>query len=98
LEKTDSLTNLLKLNNMEISTVKANKVLVALGLLSEKERPSSKFAGKMKKYKVLTGQGLQYGINMENPSSSGQTTPHYFNDSFAGLLALIQEEIKRGPA
>jgi hypothetical protein len=97
-EKTESLTNLLKLNSMEISAVKANKVLVALGLLSEKERPSSKFAGKMKKFKALTEQGLQYGVNVENPSSPGQTTPHYFNDSFAGLLALIQEEIKRGPA
>jgi hypothetical protein len=97
-EKTESLTNLLKLNSMEISAVKANKVLVALGLLSEKERPSSKFAGKMKKFKALTEQGLQYGVNVENPSSPGQTTPHYFNDSFAGLLALIQEEIKRGSA
>jgi hypothetical protein len=52
----------------------------------------------MKKYKALTVQGLQYGVNVENPSSPGQTTPHYFNDSFAGLLALIQEEIKRGSA
>ena len=98
MEKTDSLTNLLKLNSMGISTVKANKVLVALGLLAEKERASTKYAGKMKKYKALTVQGLQYGVNVENPSSPGQTTPHYFNDSFAGLLALIQEEIKRGPA
>ena len=98
MEKTDSLTNLLKQSSLEISTVKANKILVALGLLAEKERPSSKYAGKMKKYKALTEQGLRYGINEENPSSPGQTTPHYFVDSFAALLALIQEEIKRGQA
>jgi hypothetical protein len=97
-EKTDSLTNLLKLNQVDISTVKANKILVALGLLAEKERPSAKYAGKMKKYKVLTGQGLRYGVNVENPSSPGQTTPHYFVGAFAGLLALIQEQSKRGPA
>ena len=98
MEKTDSLTNLLKLSNLEISTVKANKILVALGLLAEKERPSSKYAGKMKKYKALTEQGLRYGINEENPSSPGQTTPHYFVETFPGLLALIQEQSKRGPA
>jgi len=97
-EKTESLTNLLKLSNLEISTVKANKILVALGLLAEKERPSSKYAGKMKKYKALTEQGLRYGINEENPSSPGQTTPHYFVATFPGLLALIQEQSKRGPA
>ncbi|MHB1015411.1 MAG: hypothetical protein ACYC2W_09070 [Desulfurivibrionaceae bacterium] len=98
MEKTDSLTNLLKLSNVAISTVKANKILVALGLLAEKERPSSKYAGKMKKYKALSEQGLRYGINVENPSSPGQTTPHYFSDTFVELLALIQREIKRGPA
>lgn len=90
MEKTDSITNLLKLHKADISAVKANKILVSLGLLSEKQRPSTKYAGKMKKYKVLTEQGLQYGVNDENPSSPGQTTPHYFTDTFAQLLALIQ--------
>ena len=98
MEKTDSLTNLLKLHDVAISTVKANKILVALGLLAEKERPSAKYAGKMKKYKALTGQGLRYGVNVENPSSPGQTTPHYFNDTFGELLALIQEESTRSGA
>jgi len=90
-EKTDSITNLLKLNKAHISAVKANKILVTLGLLSEEERPSSKYAGKMKKFKALTEQGLQYGINLENPSSPGQTTPYYFVDTFDQLLFLIQQ-------
>ena len=93
MEKTDSITNLLKLNNADISAVKANKILVTLGLLSEEERPSSKYAGKMKKFKALTEQGLQYGVNVENPNSPGQTTPHYFVDRFDQLLVLIQQEV-----
>lgn len=93
--KTDSITNLLKLKNADISAVKANKILVALGLLAEEERPSSKYAGKMKKFKVLTPQGLQYGVNVENPNSPGQTTPHYFIETFDQLLSLIQREIIR---
>ncbi len=95
MEKTDSMTKLLSLHRAEISAVKANKTLVALNLLSEEERPSAKYAGKMKKYKALTETGLPYGINLENPNSPGQTTPHYFIDKFAHLLALIQEEIER---
>ena len=90
MEKTDSITNLLKLHKADISAVKANKILMALGLLSEEERPSAKYAGKMKKFKVLTEQGLQYGVNIENPSSPGQTSPHYFVDAFDKLLLLIQ--------
>jgi hypothetical protein len=94
-EKTDSITNLLKLHKADISAVKANKILVGLSLLSEEERPSAKYDGKIKRYKALTETGLQYGINVENPNSPGQTTPHYFIDGFEGLLALIKQEIAR---
>ncbi|HIJ78928.1 MAG: hypothetical protein OEY01_07650 [Desulfobulbaceae bacterium] len=95
LTNTDSITNLLKSHNVDISAVKANKILVGLGLLVDKERPSAKYAGKIKKYKALTDQGLRYGVNVENPSSPGQTTPHYFVDSFAELLGLILGGINR---
>lgn len=97
MESTDSMTNLLKQHKVDISAVKANKILVALGLLLDKERPSSKYAGKMKKYKALSEKGLEYGVNTENPSSPGQTTPHYFVDTFPELLVLIQQEIMGPP-
>ena len=84
------MTNLLKQNNSEISVVKANKILVAIELLENKERPSSKYEGKIKKYKALTSKGLTYGINKENPSSPGQTTPHYYVEKFAELFSLIE--------
>lgn len=91
--KTDSMTNLLKQHNAEISVVKANKILVAIDLLEEKERPSSKYEGKVKKYKALTSKGLAYGINKDNPSSPGQTTPHYYVGKFDELFSLIQKEV-----
>lgn len=91
--KTDSMTNLLKKHNAEISVVKTNKILVSLELLEEKERPSSKYEGKIKKYKALTSKGLDYGINKENYSSPGQTTPHYYVEKFDELLSLIQKEV-----
>ena len=93
--KTDSMTNLLKHHNSEISVVKANKILVAIELFVDKERPSSKYEGKIKKYKALTSKGLAYGINKENPSSPRQTTPHYYVESFNELFSLIQKKVSK---
>lgn len=89
---TDSMTNLLKQQDkVKISAVKANKILLTLGILEEKERPSSKYPGKIKKYKALTDKGLEFGINQKNPSSPEQTTPYYFVEKFDQLLSLLQE-------
>ncbi|MEJ2179398.1 MAG: hypothetical protein P8Y28_02940 [Gammaproteobacteria bacterium] len=87
------MTNLLKSKDAGISTVKANKILLGIGILEEKERPSSKYPDKIKKYKVLTEKGLDFGENRENPSSPGQTTPYYFVDKFDDLLLLIKNEV-----
>ena len=87
--KTDSMTNLLKQKNAEISTVKANKILVELGLLEDKQRPSSKYPDKMKKFRALSAAGLAYGINKENQNSPGQTSPYYYAEKFDELLSLI---------
>lgn len=92
--KTDSMTKLLKERKADVSTVKANKILLALGLLEDKERPSSKYPDKMKKFKALTEIGLIYGVNKENDNSPGQTSPYYFVEKFDELLAIIQKEVK----
>ena len=91
--KTDSMTNLLKQNKADISAVKANKILVKLEILEEKERPSSKYPDKIKKYKALTEKGLEYGLNKENPSSPEQTTPYYYIEKFGALLTLINHAV-----
>lgn len=92
--KTESMTNLLKQKNADISTVKANKLLLALEILEDKERPSSKYPDKMKKFKALTSEGLTYGINKENDNSPGQTSPYYFVEKFDELLSIIQKAAK----
>jgi len=90
--KTESLTNLLKQQEkIKLSAVKANKILLDLGILEERERPSAKYPGKIKKFKALTESGLKYGINRENPSSPDQTTPYYYVEKFDDLLTLLIE-------
>lgn len=87
----EAMTHLLQAHNAEISAVKANKILLQLELLVERERPSSKTEGVMKKYKALSDEGLKFGINYENPQSPEQTSPYYYKESFGDLLAKILE-------
>jgi len=92
---TESMTNLLKAHDAGFSAVKANKVLLGLGLLEEKERPSSKYPDKIKKFKALTEAGLKYGENRPNLSSD-DTTPYYFRDSFPELLSQLRSALSDG--
>lgn len=90
--RVDSITNLLKAENSPLSAVKANKLLLKMGLLEEKERESSTRPGVMKKYKSLTEAGLDYGINYENPQSPEQTSPYYFKENFPELHKRLLDE------
>ncbi len=87
----ESMTKLLKEHDVPLSAVRANKLLMSLGYLEEAERPSSNKPGVMKKYKVLAGKGLDFGVNEENAQSPDQTTPYYYKDSFEQLAALLIE-------
>ncbi|OQW93107.1 MAG: hypothetical protein BWK79_12880 [Beggiatoa sp. IS2] len=64
-----------------------NKILLELGLLEEKTRPS--VTKGTKKYKALTELGLVYGKNVVNPRKLEETTPAYYTDTFTELLAKI---------
>ncbi len=87
----EAITKLLKQHNVPISAVKANKLLLSLGFMEEAERPSSTKPGVVKKYKVLTEKGLDYGVNEENAQSPEQTSPYYYKDSFEELGKILLE-------
>lgn len=91
----ESMTNLLKEHDAPLSAVKANKLMLAKGLMEEKERRSNA-EGKehvMKKYKVLTEAGLAFGVNQENPQSPDQTSPYYDRETFPELLKVLMESV-----
>lgn len=85
----ESLTKLLKQHNVALSAVKANKLMLEIGLMEEATRESTTRPGVIKKYKVLTEKGLDYGVNEENPQSPDQTSPYYYKDSFGDLAQLL---------
>lgn len=82
-----SATELLKLNDLKISTIRFNKLLKENGYLEEKTRPSSK--GKIKKFNALTGKGLEYGENLANVNSPKEVQPLYYENSFLDLINVV---------
>ena len=76
---------MLKRYDVGLSAAKANRILLAKGVLEEKTRPSETEPGKLRSYKALTELGLRYGINKEQQLVN-ETTPRYYEDSFAELV------------
>lgn len=85
-EEGRSLTNLLQKFEINISTVKFNKLLIEKGYVTEENRPSTNNKG-FKKYKKLTDLGLRYGKNKTSTYGSEQeTVPLYFESKFQELI------------
>ena len=85
-----SATDLLRENNVNMSTRTFNKLLVERGILKVCTRTSSK--GKEKRFKKLVD--TQWGENRAHPKCPNQTQPAFYEDKFPELLNLL--EIHRG--
>jgi hypothetical protein len=87
----EAITKLLKEHGVALSAVKANKLMLKIGLLEEATRESTTRPGVIKNYKVLSEKGLDYGVNEENTQSPDQTSPYYYKDSFPELARILLE-------
>ena len=85
-----SATKLLEDRGKPMSAVLFNKLMVAEGLLEEKERKGS--GGSIKKFKALTQKGLEYGENLVSPKNDREVQPMYYEDSFDRLMNFLIEE------
>lgn len=85
---TKSLTDLLKEHNSPISARRFNQILLELGILEEKTRPS--VTKGTKQYKALTEAGSIYGKNEINPLKPEETQPRYYVDTFQKLLEQVE--------
>ncbi len=90
-KRTEPITILLKRFDVELSAAKANRILLAKGLLEEQTRPSKTEPGKRRFYKALTDAGLRYGINKPQQLID-ETSPRYYEDSFEELVSKYLAE------
>lgn len=83
-----SAGELLKENECAISAQAFNQKMIEKGYMIELTRPSSK--GGVKKFKSITGDGLNFGENQVNPNNPKSTQPLYYEDKFSELLVMLQ--------
>lgn len=86
-----SAGELLKQNDCPVSAQVFNQKMIEKGLMVELTRTSSK--GGCKKFKSITGEGLDFGENQVNPNNPKGTQPLYYEEKFIDLLILL--ELKR---
>ena len=79
-----SATELLKENNISISAIKFNKIMIDKGYLIEVERTSGKDKSKIKKIKNLAK--TEFGENQISPKNPKETQPMYYENKFLELL------------
>ena len=84
-----SATELLKKFNLGMTVVEFNKLLVKKGYLEEKSRASKSTKSGIKKYKILTEKGLQFGENTVSPCNQKEANPLYYVDKFLELFKLV---------
>lgn len=89
---THSLTHLLKDRGAKVSSAvvsECNEVLRELGLLERKSRASTSSPTGKVSYWCVTDAGLAYGKNVTNARNQRETAPHWYDDTFDDLCALV---------
>ena len=81
-----SASELLKMNNVQMSALKFNAKLIEAGFLKEATRQGTT---KLHKFKVITDKGLSFGENQVSPRNPQETQPKWYDNKFSELLKAI---------
>lgn len=88
-----SATELLKQFQCGISARQFNILMLKAGYLEERERKSTSSKTGVKKFKVLTEKGKEYGENQTAEQNAKETQPLYYVDTFQELFDLVMQEV-----
>lgn len=86
---TQSLSALLKANNLRITANQVYHMMSKQGIVEQKERRSRTGINGVKKFWSLTSKGCMYGKNITSPANPRETQPHFFESKFAELMKII---------
>lgn len=86
---TQSLSTLLKANNLRITANQVYHMMSRQGIVEQKERRSRSGVNGVKKFWSLTAKGCLYGKNITSPANPRETQPHFFESKFAELMKII---------
>lgn len=76
-----------------MSAAKVNLLLEREGVLEKRTRLST--SGVVKHFWSVTESGEVFGKNVTNPNNPRETQPHWFCNTFVGLIELIMESMEK---
>ncbi len=85
-EATDSLSALMKANDIKGSAASMNVRLALAGYLERKTREGKSGS---KEFWSVTEAGQKYGKNLTSPQNPRETQPHWYRDKFLDLMSAI---------
>ncbi|HFK4759237.1 TPA: KilA-N domain-containing protein [Citrobacter farmeri] len=86
---TQSLSALLKANNLRITANQVYHMMSRQGIVEQKQRQSRSGINGVKKFWSLTAKGCLFGKNITSPANPRETQPHFFESKFVELMKLI---------
>lgn len=87
---TQSLSAILKQNNIKMTASQVYHQLVKLGIVEQRTRQSRSGINGVKRFWSLTAKGCMFGKNITSPANPRETQPHFFDSKAADLLRLIE--------
>ena len=88
---TKSSARLLEENGISLTPTALHKSLVNKGLMERRECPAYYNSEKTHPFFALIGEGLEYGINIRNPSYESATLPRFYTDRFKDLCGIVMQ-------
>jgi NAD-dependent DNA ligase len=87
--KSATLTSLLDEHSCSMDANSIMRVMMRYGLAEDAEYISTTGSGEVKRFRRLTDEGLNYGVNEASSGHDIKTSPRFYMDTFPALVSLV---------
>jgi len=92
---TTTLTALLDEHSCSLDANSIMRVMIRYGLAEDAEYISTTGSGEVKRFRRLTDEGLNYGLNEASASHDIKTSPRFYIDTFPALVSLVVSYLQK---
>lgn len=92
---TATLTALLDEHSCSLDANSIMRVMMRYGLAEDAEYISTTGSGEVKRFRRLTDEGLNYGINEASSGHDIKTSPRFYIDTFPALVSLVVSYLQK---
>lgn len=93
--KTATLTALLDEHSCSLDANSIMRVMMRYGLAEDAEYISTTGSGEVKRFRRLTDEGLNYGVNEKSSGHDIKTSPRFYMNTFPALVSLVVSYLQK---